>query len=83
MEPIALTISFLDGTTKTVEAVASDLIAFESHFDLSIATLDKNIRLTHLFYLAWHAAKRTGETKDDFEKWIESVSAVAQADVKK
>lgn len=83
MEPIALTINFLDGTSKTVEAVAADLIAFETHFDLSIARLDSNIRLTHLFFLAWHADKRTGGTKDDFEKWVESVSIVSQAESKK
>lgn len=82
MEPIALTIQFLDGTSKTVEAVASDLIAFETHFDMSIAKLDPP-RLTHLFFLAWHSDKRTGGTKDDFEKWVETVSVVSQAEPKK
>lgn len=83
MEPIALTIKFLDGTEKVVDAVASDLLAFESHFDLSIVKLADNIRLTHLFFLAWHAAKRRGETTDDFEKWCESVSIITQAAPKK
>jgi hypothetical protein len=41
------------------------------------------VRLTHMFFLAWHALKRTGHTTDDFEKWVESVSMVAEAPTKK
>jgi len=83
MEPIALTVTFLDGTTVTVEAVAPDLIAFESKFDLSVAKLEKEVRLTHLFFLAWHALKRKGETSDEFEAWVNTVAGVAQPDAKK
>lgn len=83
MEPIALLVKFLDGSEKTVEAVASDLLAFEAKFDISIVKLQSEIRLTHLFFLAWHALKRTGVTSDDFEKWCESVSIISQAEAKK
>lgn len=83
MEPIALTITFLDGRTETVNAIAPDLIAFESKFDLSVAKLEKEIRLTHLFFLAWHAFKRQGQTSEDFEAWVNTVSGVAQAEAKK
>lgn len=83
MNPIALTVTFLDGTEKKVEAVASDLLAFESHFDMSIVKLQSEIRLTHLFFLAWHALKRLGETADDFDKWCEGVSIVGEAASKK
>ena len=83
MNPIALVVQFLDGSEETVEAVASDLIAFEERFNLSVVKLETEIRLTHLFFLAWHACKRLGKTTDEFEKWVESVSIVSQAAEKK
>lgn len=82
MEPFALKIDFTDGSSETVQAIAADLIAFESRFDLSVAKLGDEVRLTHLFFLAWHSLKRQGKTKDDFEKWIESVVSVSNADPK-
>lgn len=83
MNPIELTVSFLDETEKTVMCVASDFVAFEMKFDLSVARLEKEVRMTHLFFLAWHALKRTGDTKDEFDKWIESVSGVQTGSAKK
>jgi hypothetical protein len=83
MNPIALTIIFADGTEKTVTAVAADLVAFEERFDMSIAQLEKNVRMTHLFFLGWNAMRRTGETKDEFDKWIEGVGMVSFGEVKK
>jgi len=83
MNPINLQIEFLDGSTAEITAVAADLIAFESKFDLSVARLEKEIRLTHLFFIAWHVLKRTGKTSEEFEKWAESVSIVKEASGKK
>jgi hypothetical protein len=83
MNPINLRIEFIDGSSAEVTAIAADLIAFEARFDLSVARLEKEIRLTHLFFLAYNVQKRTGVTKDEFEKWVESVSMVAEASTKK
>jgi hypothetical protein len=83
MNPIILKIEFADGTSKEVSTTAADLIAFEERFDMSIAQLEKNIRMTHLFFLAWHASKRTNETKAVFEEWVESVGMVTIGDAKK
>ena len=83
MNPISLKIIFNDGTEKSVSTVAADLIAFEERFDMSISALEKNVRMTHLFYMAWHASKRLGETSEVFEKWVESVGMVSIGDVKK
>ena len=83
MNPINLRIEFIDGSTAEVTAIAADLIAFEAHFDLSVARLEKEIRLTHLFFLAWRVLKRTNQTTDEFEKWTESVSLVTEASAKK
>jgi hypothetical protein len=83
MDPIILKVLFVDGTSKDVSTVAADLIAFEERFDMSIAGLQTAIRMTHLFFIAWHVSKRTGETKDTFEKWVETVNMVSVSDSKK
>lgn len=80
---INLIVKYADGTDKAVEAVAPDLVAFESKFDLSIARLEKEVKLTHLLYLAWHVEKRTGAIKDEFEKWVETVAMVTAEEPKK
>ena len=59
---INLQIKFADQTEKTIVANAADLIAFESEFNLSVAKLETEVRLTHLLYLAWHSEKRTKAT---------------------
>jgi|TARA_R110000796_G_scaffold184570_1_gene301156 hypothetical protein len=78
-----LDIKYLDGTTKTVTGMAADFVAFETKFDLSMARLENEIRLTHLFFLGWHVEHRTGETKLTFEKWLESVEIVQPSETKK
>jgi len=80
---INLIIKYADGSEKPVEAVAPDLVAFESKFDLSIARLEKEVKLTHLLYIGWHVEKRTGATKDEFEKWVETVAMVTAEEPKK
>jgi hypothetical protein len=83
MNPINLQVTYIDETTAECSAIAADLIAFEARFDLSVARLEKEVRLTHMFFLAWHALKRTKQTTDDFEKWVESVAMVSEPTVKK
>lgn len=83
MNPINLRIIFIDGTDKTVRAVAADLIAFESRFDLSVARLASEVRLTHLFFIAWNVERRTGATDLEFEQWTETVELVTEAESKK
>jgi hypothetical protein len=83
MNPISLKVVFVDGTEMDVLTTAADLIAFEERFDMSIAQLEKNLRMTHLFFIAWNALRRVGETKDVFEKWIEAVQMVTVTDTKK
>ena len=83
MNPINLRVTYIDETTVECSAIAADLIAFEARFDLSVARLGDEVRLTHMFFLAWHALKRTGQTTDEFDKWVESVSMVSEAPTKK
>ena len=83
MNPINLQVTFIDETTVECSAIAADLIAFEARFDLSVARLGDEVRLTHMFFLAWHALKRTAQTTEEFDKWVESVSMVSEAPTKK
>jgi hypothetical protein len=80
---INLRTTYNDGTKKDLTAVAVDLVAFETKFDLSIARLEQNIKLTHLFFLAYHIEKRTGGTTEEFEKWLESVEGIEAVAPKK
>lgn len=73
---INLQVNYLDGTEKLVAAQAADLMAFETKFDLSVARLDKEVKLTHLLYIAYHAEKRTKSTELEFEAWTETISGI-------
>jgi len=72
-----------DGTSTDVTGIAADIVAFETKFDMSMARIEKELKMTHLFYLAWHVLHRTGETKLEFEKWLETVDMVTAAEPKK
>jgi hypothetical protein len=80
---INLRITYADGNSKNLTAIAVDLVAFEAKFDLSVARLENNIRLTHLFFLAYSVEKRSGVTSDEFEKWLESVVSIEAVTPKK
>jgi len=71
-----LLITFLDGTSTEVTGIAADLVAFEAEYDLSVSRLNQDMKITHLLWLGWHVLKRTGETKDTFQKWVELVEGV-------
>ena len=66
----------------TVTGIAADIVAFETKFDMSMSKLQKDVKLTHLMFLAYAVEKRTGATTDEFEKWLESVEIVTAASPK-
>jgi len=80
MNPINLQIIFTDGSTRQATATAADLIAFESHFNISVASLARDPRLTYMFFLGWAVEKRTKKTELSFEEWTETVSLVTEGD---
>jgi hypothetical protein len=79
---INLQVEFNDkpGETKEVTCLASDMVKFESHFNISIASLDKDLKITHLLFLAWASETRTKATAATFEQWVDTVLSVAAAD---
>jgi len=69
---------------KDVVAIAADLVAFETKFNLSVASLQTETKLTHLFFLAYSVENRTGAIKDQsFEQWLETVESVEAGEAKK
>lgn len=75
-----LQLTYQDGTTKDVTTTTADMVAFEDKFNVSIAKLGAETRISWLLFLAWHAEKRTGATKDGYEKWLESVENIGGSD---
>jgi len=79
MQKIDITLTTATGEVYALQTSASDLIKWESYFDLSI---DKLQKLTHLYYLAWLASKRLDKTSAEFEAWCETIESVEVADPK-
>jgi hypothetical protein len=77
---INLQVTYENGTKKLVVCNAADLVAFEDKYEVSISAIGAETKLSHLLFLAWHSEKRTGSTKDDFQKWLETVSSVGDSD---
>jgi len=66
----------------TATGIAADIVAFETKFDISMSKLQKDVKLTHLMFLAWHTEHRTKATGKAFEEWVNDVEMVTAADPK-
>ena len=60
----------------TISSEIVDMIAFEQEFDLSIAVLTDDPKVSHLTWLAWHASKRTGKTDLGFMEWAATLEDI-------
>ena len=74
-----LLINFADGTKKDITASTPDLIAFEDKYNVSVAKLATEQRLSHLLFLAWHSEKRTKATALSFDDWVVTVESVGDS----
>lgn len=77
---INLQVQFEDGTSQEITANASDLVAFEDKFNVSIARLGTESKLSHLMFLAWHASKRQKKTDKSFEEWLDGIESIGDSD---
>ena len=73
---INLQITFNNGEARDIVANAADMVAFEDKYSLSVQALSTDPRMSYMFFLAWHSEKRTGGTKETFEKWLETIEMV-------
>jgi len=77
-----LDVEYNDGSTKEVKVIMADMVRFESKFDLSIAKLGQEMKVTHLLWLAWSALTREKQISLDFDKWTETVVSIGASDPK-
>ena len=73
---INLAIEQTDGTKLDVTASAIDLVRVEERYDISVAKLEKEMKLTHLLFLAHSSLKRQKKTDLEFEAWVETIESV-------
>ena len=72
---------FLDGRViDPIAVIMPDMLKFEEKFNLSVATLAKSEKLTHIVFLAWAALSRTKQTDKSFEDFTETVSMVSASE---
>lgn len=71
-----LQLTYENGETRDITCNAADMVAFEDKYNVSVASLSTDPKMSYMLYLAWHSEKRTGGTKDNFEKWLDSVDMV-------
>jgi hypothetical protein len=83
MAVINLQIQYPDGVLKDIVALPIDQVKFESHFNISLTSLGDNPQVTYLYWLAWHAEKRTKATDLEFDEWLETIEGIGAADEKK
>jgi hypothetical protein len=77
---IFLEVEYTSGEKVEVAASAVDLMRFEDKFELSIVRLDKEVKLSHLMFLAWTSLSRQKQTKLDFDAWAETVETIGLSD---
>jgi hypothetical protein len=68
------------GELKEITCLASDMVKFESEFNLSIANLEKELKITHLLFLAWASETRTKSTTKSFDEWVDEVASISASD---
>jgi hypothetical protein len=68
------------GEPKEVTCLASDMVKFESNFNISIANLEKDLKITHLLFLAWASETRTKSTTKTFDEWVDEVEGISASD---
>jgi hypothetical protein len=83
MNPINLLIKFVDGSSREVTAIVSDLMKFEDRYDTSVASFSSGVRLSWLVFIAWTAETRTKATSLEFDAYADTISAVEVPDQKK
>jgi hypothetical protein len=80
-----LQLQFTDNPTEYKQVVCnpSDMIKLETKFDISIASLEANLKVTHLLFLAWASETRTKATTESFEEWVDTIESISPADEQK
>jgi hypothetical protein len=77
---INLSVTLADGKKEDVVCTAPDLVRFEDKFNVSVAKLENEMKLTHLFFLAHASLTRTKRTTLSFEDWLDTIEGIAPSE---
>ena len=69
---ITLTIHYADGRTIEVKVGPSTQVAFEREHNVGIVAIATEQKLSHVYWLGWHASK----TGLGFDEWLETLDSV-------
>lgn len=72
MLKIKIGVTYEDGREANVVAGPATQVAFEREFEAGIGVIGEQQKLSHIYWLAWHAS-RSGV---DFEAWLDSIESV-------
>lgn len=72
MLKIGLTVHYSDGQTREAKAGPATQVAFEREHNVGMAALATEQKVSHIYWLAWHASK----PGVDFDTWLESVESI-------
>ena len=71
-----LQVTYADKTVKAVSTTPADIVALERTFEISIARLGSDFKMTHLYFLAWSVEHRTNATDLEFDPWLATIEGV-------
>lgn len=77
---INLLVEYEDGEKQEVVCSAGDLVKFEEKYDISIARIQDEMKLTHLLFLAHSSLVRQKQTKLAFDAWVETVLTIGASE---
>lgn len=69
-----------DNVVHELTAKPVDLGAFEVEHSCSISVFEKEQRASHLFWMAWHVARRTRLTALDYQEWLDGLDDIEVED---
>lgn len=72
MLKITMTVAYNDGRDQELKVGPVTQVAFEREHNCGIATIATEMRMSHIYWLAWHAT-RPGV---GFDQWLETVEAI-------
>lgn len=72
MLSINIKVNYLDGRSVDVKAGPVTQVAFEREHKVGIVAIATENKLSHVYWLAWHASRSGTE----FDAWLESLESV-------
>lgn len=75
-----LTVERTDGSIKTHPVLPVTIVAYERNFGQGMGQFGVDMRMEHLYWLAWDAEKRTGVVVKPFDGWLEEIANVEAED---